>query len=191
VFAAVSVAAWTDERALLVALVVCAFHLANDRRGPSLAVVAALSAYAAVRLWLTVAYDLHVDTAAVGWDVLSSNARFVPVAALLALEGAWLVIGIGIREVWRARRVYAATLAALVLVSGVGAVLVYDVTRSMAYLLPAFLVVAVEGVRLFPRRARLLWGCAAVTAVIPTIWIAGYDYWATLWPLPLKVIGHQ
>jgi hypothetical protein len=190
VFVSISAAAWTDERALLAAVIVAAFHLRERQYISASAVGLALLGYCGLRVGLAMHFGLATDRTFVGPSVLRSNLYSAPLALFLAIEALWglLLIGIGAGALSRDRTVW--IVAPVALASSLGAVMVYDVTRSAAYLLPALVVagayLAKQSVRL---RTPLIGWCAVLCAVIPTTVIISYLSIPVLLPLPIQTVA--
>jgi hypothetical protein len=188
VFAALSIACWTDERSLIAALAVVVAHwLRRDPRAV-LACVGALVSYLALRLWLTVHFSIVIDRAWVGSSVLGPNIRFAPLAIAISLEGVWGLLAFGLFSLVRARRPEAPLLVTAAALSSLVAVLVYDVSRSAAYLLPTVLVAIGAGLQSLRHRPQLLASCAAACVAMPTAVVTTYPGMPVLMPLPIQLL---
>lgn len=202
---AVFLAGWNDERGVVAATLVFAFHftLASDQKpGGSLAslvrtalspqplaVIAGGLLYLVSRLALATATNM--GTAPVNMlDHFIANKNWWSFGAWTALEGGWLLLAIAVCLLVRQKHV----LPLLMLLGALGAVLfvafsVVDISRSTAYALPAmFLAVYIiyrqEGLR----SVRAL---AFAAAVIATLWPMYYLENGAFWirPLVLRVIS--
>ena len=172
--------AWTDERALVGAAFLLLFDLC--RRGTagwrSGAAFSALVAYFVVRMastWI-LSYQLG-PTGGVGLDLFVKQASFMPFAVLSALGGNWVVTGAGMGALIAARRFGLAiglgvSLIVLVLVS----FSVADISRSLAYCLPAVFVAlaAVADNRLLTLQLeRCALPAGIVAFLLPAIYVEG------------------
>jgi hypothetical protein len=147
-FVFATLAAWTDERAVIALGLAVAFHLAPTRQERSvrlpveaLAVLAAVVGYATLRLGLARAFSLHTPTDDTGLAQLVAQLPLVALGTWTGLEGQWILV-LAAFWTWRVPR---ARLALVVSVL-VGALLlivswsVIDMTRSAAYAFPAVFV---------------------------------------------------
>lgn len=187
VFVAVSAAVWTDERALIAAVSILVWHWLRERNRAAIATAAAVAMYGVVRYWLTVHYAIVVDRQWVGLSVLNPSIRYAPLALAISLEALWALLIVGLVAMVRSRRFQAIAIAAAALLASFVAVLVYDVSRSAAYLLPALIVVTAEGLRNSRLRRELLVGCAVACTLMPTAIVTGYPAMPSLLPLPAQV----
>lgn len=189
--ACVTLAGFTDERALAAALLVALFQAIRPATAsPRLrvgGVVAGIALYAIGRLVLIELTDLSIDgngiTPLAFWEL-------GPAAAWAGLEGLWIAPFVAV-AVLVARRRYllaAALVAGTAVILGI-AVSVSDVTRSMAYALPAVFVglAALAGTAsAHLRRAAL----AAVFASLlwPLYYIDGNTTIRLSLPLPVRIL---
>lgn len=142
----VFLASWNDERGLIASSLVLLYHVFRQEGQNSwlrrflspvcLAIYAAWLLYFAIRLPLAARYGLH--TAGVGAEFLKIDLDVLVLGVWSALKFgllyvllAWFVAGR--QRQWFALACY---VGACLIVTTVG-ILVYDITRSMAYLLPA------------------------------------------------------
>jgi len=183
---------WTDERAIFVspALLLWSIFLRQhpDRRGAiplsaSPAVVGwytgSLVTYGVLRWYLGHAYGLHIPTgkgALVGLDVLRSNFFAIPYSLIGVYEGYWLFVLLLLLSLWQRGSYGFLALFALALgVSVTIAYFVFDVTRSMAYVLPLLLLAIAYAYRaLEPSQARTVGVVALlVSVVMPNLFFVG------------------
>lgn len=142
VAAAMLAAAFTDERSLIAAPLVCLFHAwTGAGRGARWAPLATIPAYVAARAALSLALGLHNASAGIGtYDMVSLNLRAFPAGAWSAFEGGWLLVAVACLASFRAsRRVQALLLAAAASAPVLAAVAVTDFSRSASYGFPAVL----------------------------------------------------
>ena len=143
---AVFLASWTDERALLASCLVWAFHAAKspDQPGPKVRtmVIACTSAwvvYFASRYGIWSAFHLPTNAAGTGLACLKRNAYLFQWCLWNSLKFAWCpLIFIGVQAIRLKKELAFSAL----LIGGTGIVLgasllVDDLTKSMAYVLPA------------------------------------------------------
>ena len=144
-------AAFTDERALPASLFVLlqSFFSRTVVRtfrecvlsADFLAVLAGMLGYCVTRLALEKFAGLVSPHEGTGFALLLSNAAFWHAGIWLALKGGWLMVIVATICLWQQRRIkfLAAMILAIGLIVG-GGLLVDDVGRSVAYVLPGFLV---------------------------------------------------
>jgi len=194
----VFLAAWTDERALIASPFIAFFAMTKDSNGlrsfllgkPG-AVVAAFVAYAGTRAYLTAAHSLVFTTGGVGPAVLRQQLNVIPLGIWTGLGGGWLIVGRSFLELWGQKRgVLTAGFLSLLGLMIIGSLSVIDVTRSMAYCLPAVLV----GLRVLSQSQpaknieRLAALSAAVSFIAPTYYIEGSMGRWWLYPLPVQLV---
>jgi hypothetical protein len=138
---ALFLAAWTDERALLAAGLILVYAAVRREFVRGIVIVAAGAGYAATRLYFGNVYSLHTAWDGIGLGILLKEFNMAPLGIWTGLGGCWLIVAGGM-WVLLARRRFALVLAyGLALCAVIGAALVVeDVTRSMAYTLPAVFV---------------------------------------------------
>jgi len=168
---ALFVAAWTDERTLLAGPLVVVYAALRREPARLIAIVAGGAGYAATRFWFANAYSLHTAFDGVGLAIFLKEFNMVPLGIWTGLGGCWLIVAAGM-WVLVARRRFAAALAfGLALCAVIGAALVVeDVTRSMAYTLPAVFVGLIALMESEPPVAieRLAAASALICVLVPT-----------------------
>ncbi|HTW66837.1 MAG TPA: hypothetical protein VME17_19590 [Bryobacteraceae bacterium] len=195
--ALVFLAAWTDERALLAASFVFLLYVyesTGDIRswlaGKPAAVIVGAAAYLASRESLTVAQSYTLATSGVGFAVLARQVNVIPIAIWSGLAGCWILVCFGALALFRQRRyffswVFCAAMAGMIVAS----LAVVDVTRSMAYCLPALLVTLAalgksENVKRLEKLAAI---SAAISFLVPTFYLEGSTGLWLLYPLPIQI----
>jgi hypothetical protein len=191
--AAVCGAAFTDERALVACGLVFLFWVSESglfaRR--SVAVLIGCGAYGATRLWLTLAHSIIVSTGGNGLPVFLHETNIIPLGIWTGLGGAWLLVVCCLAALLLQRRygMAAAFCAATVAVAGI-ALLVLDVTRSMAYCLPAVFVgiSALKRSESLEAVEKLSIAAGAISLLTPAYVVQGSweVYW--LYPLPVQLL---
>jgi hypothetical protein len=190
--AAVFLAAWTEERALIASafLLLFWFNAGSRGRNRMIALLAAWTGYIAVRLILTNSFSLTVATGNVGLPVLQGHIALIPVGIWTGLGGAWIIVGCSLIALFRQRRYWlAAGFCGLLGLTIIGAFLVMDVTRTMAYCLPAVFVALSVLMRCEPAKNldKLAKIGAAASVLAPTFFVLGNTL-LYLYPLPLQAI---
>ncbi|MGE0713077.1 MAG: hypothetical protein AB7N76_35130 [Planctomycetota bacterium] len=199
ILAGLALAHWTDERAVIASGLVALVHLADTpreagiRRLPDprvLAVGVALASYAALRLFLGSRYGLSTPTAGTGARFLVNQVNNAPLGLWTGLEGGWLLVLAAGAALARAGR-RALLLAGLAAGGAVAlvALSVWDITRSMAYLLPG-LFLALRVLRDHEPAPELLLLCRAgflLALLWPNYYTAGKGETSWLYPLPLML----
>lgn len=188
-FVALSVAMWTDERCIASAFIVAAFHAVSERgRSAYISTISAALMYAAVRVVMSVRYELVTDRAGTGLGVVHDFLRTSPIALILSLEGLWIVIVAGITAGLVRRDPNAVVVVAAVAGLSLGALGVGDVTRGAIFILPAIGFGAIwlaQETTAFQRRICTL--TAVLCVVVPTTFaIAPNITW--IYPLPLRML---
>jgi hypothetical protein len=172
-------AAWTDERALAASLLVFLFAAVRSGRGTvrglyagkAGAILLAWPAYLGTRLYLTVAHRLVVETAGIGLGILARNVTVIPLGIWTALGGAWLLVAYGFLALMLKKHCVFAICFACVLGAIVTlAFLTLDVTRSLAYCLPAlFIAMSAASETESKENLEAIAGlCALISFVVPT-----------------------
>lgn len=188
----VFLAGWTDERALLASSFVFLFWwLGNRLMSPRpAAVVAAWAAYLATRACLTIAFSLTpVTTVGVGPALLAQQFFLLPLALWSGLAGTWLPLAYSLSALIREKRLAAAASSAFFLVLViVGAMSVIDVTRSMAYCLPALITtLRYSGGRQNSTLQRVAISGGVLSFLVPGCYLEGIAGFWWLHPLPWQI----
>lgn len=192
IFCCCSVAAWTDERSFLVLPIVIIFYQIYESKlvqensntlgsknilranKTSLAALAAIVFYVAVRLFLTFQYDMHTPSGGADFSVFVKNMIFLGSGIWSFYEGFWLLLFLSLIIMIKNKNyLLSAAIMAQLLVSTVVACCVDDITRSGACLGPlvfAFILiikphVSKEGMR------NILLVCCFVSFVFPAYYI--------------------
>jgi hypothetical protein len=203
-FAGISVflAAWTDERGLIASSLVYLHHVyrgyggRGDRIsaffGPApMGVALSWATYFATRFALARAYHIRTTVDGANPKVFIDQMNNLPMGCWTALEGGWLLVLASAIVLVKGRHLaflaaYALTLSIIIAVS----MSVFDVTRSMAYALPAVFV-ALGVLRRTESGGDLRSLCLAAAA-ISLLWPNYYaEFRNIIWwysPLPLRVL---
>jgi hypothetical protein len=189
-------AAWTDERALIASSFVFLLYAYKDagiRRflaDKPAAVVVALAAYLGTRAYLTSTHSYLHAASGIGLSILSQQINVIPLAIWTGLGGSWILVCLGLLALFLRKRYLAAAGFSAALVGMIVASLaVADVTRSMAYCLPAvFLALAAlsssEGVKQIEKLAAI---CGVISVLVPTYYLEGNAGLWWLYPLPVQI----
>lgn len=195
IFLSLQLACWTDERAVVALASVYLFHAlqetgfdlrslrqAFDRSffvRPSGIVLLAGVAYLGGRLLLAQAYQLATPSgvaAGVGLGLLPFQLKHRLIGVFLSFEGLWVVFFLAIRHFFVEKAfvpLLAMTVVALVHV--VVAYCVYDITRSLSYGFPLFIIAGIVTARTCAATARTaLLATALLCWLIPTQFLIYY-----------------
>jgi hypothetical protein len=187
-FAALLAAAFTDERALVAAPLIALFHFwTGGRRSLVWASFAAVAAYIAARIALSMALGLHNPAGAIGAaDTVFPNLRVLPLGVWGAIEGGWFLVAAACAASLRAGdRRSLMLLAAAVLLPVAASVFVIDFSKSASYAFPAVFAAlalwaaSVPAGAAAPRRPLLRrWAAlaAAVSLLAPNFFIMGRTF---------------
>lgn len=195
----VFLAAWTDERALAASGFVLLFALSRSAgggwrslvRGRPVAVLAAWAAYLASRACLASLESLPTIGGGVGLPAFVGQFNAVPLGVWSGLGGCWIPIACGIASgVLQKRRWMVAAFCGLLAMMTVSAMAITDITRTMAYGLPAVfvaisLLAAGEPVWQIERLALL---SGAISFVTPTYYVQGSAGFWWIYPLPVHLV---
>jgi hypothetical protein len=195
-------AAWTDERGLVAAALVFAYHALPGGSGQwrdwhtllkpaPLAVIAGGLAYLVSRYILASYFDLTTATEGVGLNLLVDQLNLFPMGTWTALEGGWLLLILAAILLYRYKAYYHLFLVFI----GVGAIIVVsmsvvDITRSMAYMIPVVFI-AIKVVAAVEQKDTYLhyFVVAAIFTLLSANYYAGGE--KTIWwqyPLPLQAL---
>ena len=191
-------AAWTDERALIASSFVFLLYAYNNagglRRfflGKPAAVVVAIAAYAGSRAYLTATHSYAHAASGIGLSILAQQANVIPLAIWTGLGGSWILVFLGLLALFVQRR-YVAAVGFCAALAGVivASLAVADVTRSMAYCLPAVFVALAalsssEGVQQIEELSAI---GAAISLLVPTYYLEGNAGLWWLYPLPIQIV---
>ena len=193
-------AAFTDERAVIAAgfvFIWWALHNPSERKGikpfinvRSLAVLIAIFLYFAARLILMQTYGLISFNEARAEFQVFNQINNAPMGIWTGLEGGWIIILIALGTLLFKKRVLLLFLfLAVIFAQVIGALAVVDITRSMAYLLPAlFVAIAI----LQKETNDDFQTIYLVSAIISLSWLTYYaggksSIWL-FYPLPIQII---
>lgn len=199
VWSSLFLAFWTDERAVIAGSLVWLFHSLkhNDASklyvwsANSLSVVIAWFSYFLVRVLLEVFLNLHTPTAGFGLQILLNQINNIPMGIWTGLEGGWIIVILAIILLLLQRnfKVVFLFITFMSFVVGVS-VSVVDITRSMAYILPA-LFIAIKVLATLETREevrRFLLISLLVSLLWPNYYAGGkHSIWWN-YPLPIQVV---
>jgi hypothetical protein len=194
--------AWTDERALIASSLIYLYHVYRRQRqgfnwrasycgATPIAVVGAWVAYFVLRFTMMQYCHMTATAGAVSLRFVIINASNLPIGSWTALEGGWLLAFAAMVILAQKRRIvflilYILAISLVLVVS----MTVIDITRSMAYALPAIFV-AIEVLREVESDADLRVLCA-VSSAVAILWPNYYCYnrnnIAWLVPLPVRIL---
>lgn len=188
-----SLACWTDERAVIALPGIFLFHLLQEHdfdlgkvswginskqwQAGSSGVLLAGGGYALVRLAIGAYFNLSTPTgpeAGVDWGMIPYQLQHRSVGILLAFEGLWLLWPL---TFYYAKRIALEKGSMLIWVSIITALIlqilvsysVYDITRSLSYAFPLFIIMYALVVRYGGKEVKIaLWIMAACTLFVPT-----------------------
>lgn len=199
VSAAVLLASFTDERALIASGVVLLYHwheqgrMGMRHRLPAtvLACAAAWVVYFVIRWVLARYFGFQTHTDLVGFSVLRANETILMWSLWMMFEGGWLLVLPFLVAPFYQKKdpTQFFYLAGLLVIVTVG-FCVFDVTRSLAYgfvlMFPAlrYLAASIRPEQL----GRILFVAATITLLQPMNFIMGGRELLSVDPLPLKVI---
>jgi hypothetical protein len=191
-------AAWTDERALIASsfvFLLYAFQKADGMRrflvGKPAAVVVAIAGYLGTRAYLSATQSYALDIRGVGLSILSQQTNVIPLAIWTGLGGSWILVFLGLLALFLQKRYLAAAGFSVALVGVmVAALAAVDVTRSMAYCLPAVFVALAalsssEGMKQIEKLSAI---GAAISLLVPTYYLEGNAGLWWLYPLPIQIV---
>jgi hypothetical protein len=191
-------AAWTDERALIASSFVFLLYAFNNsaglRRflvGKPAAVVLAIAGYLGTRAYLAATHSYLHAASGIGLSILSQQANVIPLAIWTGLGGSWILVFVGLLALFVQKRYFAGAAFCVALAGVVVASLaVADVTRSMAYCLPAVFVAmaALNGSEGKKRIEQLAGIGAVVSLLVPTYYLEGNAGLWWLYPLPIQIV---
>lgn len=193
-FAFLFLAAWTDERGLIAApflFLLSVFNGARFYQGKAGAAIAAATAYLCTRAYLTTAHSYPVrPTAALEFQILSQQVNVIPLAIWSGLSGSWIIVALGVAALFLQRRLNAGLFAATLIATITISLTVVDVTRSMAFCLPAVFVAvaALSRTESLQRVERIAALAAIISFVVPTFYLEGATGVWWLYPLPIQIV---
>ncbi len=189
---------WTDERALIASALVLLFYLCiesgralRERVSKPAAVILATAFYLGLRAYITATHSYVVATEGVGLTVLSHQTAIIPLAIWTGLGGSWILVAAGAFALFVQKRKALALgfCAALILMIG-SSLAITDVTRGMAYCLPAVFVglAALRTSENIEQIERLAAVGATISILVPTYYIEGSTGLFWLYALPIQIV---
>jgi hypothetical protein len=158
--------------------------------GKPAAVVVAIAAYLATRGYLTATHSYVHAASGIGLSILLQQANVIPLAIWTGLSGSWVFVFLGLLALFVQKRYWAgAGFCAALIGIIVASLAVADVTRSMAYCLPAVFVALAalngsEGVKQMEGMAAI---SATISVLVPTYYLEGNAGLWWLYPLPIQI----
>lgn len=191
--------AWCDERALIASsLIWVYFFVLSNKTGikgfftsNAISIYVVWAVYFIIRLWLASAYGLKTDTDGTGLDVLLNQINNIPIGTWSALEGLWLLLIAAFILLYKQKQVLQLLVffiaCGIVLLAGLS---VLDITRSVAYLLPAVFTCLLVLQRYFDKNKidRLLWYALLLCFAYPAYYTGGKSSIWWTYPLPLQLL---
>ncbi len=189
-------AAWTDERALIASSFVFLLYACTGTGiqrflvGKPAAVIVAAAAYLGTRAYLTSTHSYLHAASGIGLSILSEQINVIPLAIWTGLGGSWILVFLGLLALLAQKRYLAAIAFSAALIGVmVASLAVADVTRSMAYCLPAVFVglaalSSSEGIKQIEQLAGI---GAAISVLVPTYYLEGNAGLWWLYPLPMQI----
>lgn len=209
VFLFVVTAGFIDERAILATVIVFVWHsvpLAGNQHSliaqlfkfnnTKWAVVLGWMTYLTGRIWLSNQFGFSTQfgqDSGVEWSIFNDNLNFIPFAALLALEGFWIIVLVLAANLYTEDKSSILIMAILLLIILAPMLFVIDMSRSAAYafLIPFLLIKINQHVELRLLRQLSLY-CLMASFLIPTYIIFGGVIQSIHWmkPLPAILLRH-
>lgn len=192
IFCALQTACWTDERAVVALASVYVFHLLQENnfnlsfRLPTLGwslltrnstvVLGVGITYGLVRAILTYNFDLYTpfgETTGVSLSLIPFQLQNRLIGIALTFEGLWLVFLLVIGKlIYQKKFILTLCLCSLMLMHIIVAYSVYDITRSLTYAFPLFIIAVIMVARQYPENTTLLLLAVAVLCLlIPTYYV--------------------
>jgi len=145
---AIIMTSFTDERGLIASSLVFVYwyiHESNEKRKLftkyTSSVVLGGVIYLILRLFLSCFFHLSTQSGGIGFNVLASNLNLLPLGTWHGLEGNWMLVLIALFTLIfnkdKLTLLFFILSISIVLITGS---LVADVTRSMAYVIPALFI---------------------------------------------------
>ncbi len=149
VFLFATLAAWIDERGLIALPIIILFHQISNAKPEfgfksllalnksSLAAIAAITGYAALRLYLSFKYNMHTPNEDANFNDFKRNIIHTSFGfgAYTFLEGFWFLVSIfALLSFYRKHYFLQILIAGQILASSIVAFFVTDITRSGSYL---------------------------------------------------------
>lgn len=158
IFIFCSCAAWVDERAFLALPIVFIFHQIisvkhNDKirmkdllslNSKSKAILMGILSYVILRVYLEINCSMHTPMAQglVSFNTFKKNIPYYPMGLLSFLEGFWLLYFIfSLITINKKNYLLFSVTSLIVIVFSISAGMVFDVTRSGAYLMPVIFII--------------------------------------------------
>jgi len=199
IWVSLSLAFWTDERAVIAGALVLLFHciIHNDVcklcifNINSLSVIIAYLLYILLRVFLAFRFNLYTTISGFGLQILMDQVNNIPMGIWTGLEGGWIIVISAVLLLLLQRSFLSLSLFVAFMVCVIGvAVSVVDITRSMTYILPAFFIAlkiltATETREEIRRLLLIAW---LVSLLWPNYYAGGKHSIWWHYPLPIQVV---
>ncbi len=151
------IAAWTDERALIVLPIIMLFkQIENNKSGDfsfknlcrlnkaSIFVLSSIGLYFIVRGTLMLFYNMHTPNASADLSTLKTNLPVIGFGFWTFFEGFWLIILVAlIYMIYNKNYMLALFILLQIIISSLVSFSVFDITRSGSYLVPILFVTCI------------------------------------------------
>lgn len=200
IFLGIFLTSWTDERGLIASAIVFLFWLyAKESYGKrifnkqTIAIVVAWIAYFTSRYFVALTFNFSTNTAGTGLKLFIEQTNNLPIGIWSALEGNWIFIFISLFILFKQKKylffffyVWGILIMLLVAMS------VFDITRSMAYLLPAMFlsIIIIKEIETKTTLRQTILLAATLSFLYPAYYTGGAYYTLWIYPLPLQLLRH-
>jgi len=198
---------FTDERALIASGLVYIFFVVEREKdvnalglasffrfSPKMIVLmASWVVYFSLRFFLSYRFGLKTNATGLVDYLLHTTIKQInifPFALWTGLEGFWVIVLIAFAHLVTARKWSFVALCSVAFgVVVLTAIWVFDITRSMAYLMPLIFISLAIVSRLQPlKNLRVISVVVLVFSFFPTYYAAGVDHIGWLYPMPLQLL---
>lgn len=144
IFFVILVIGFTDERGLISSGFIFLYLLQQDsldkKNSKIIAIILSWLTYFLIRFFLSIKFGMTTSTGGVDLETLILNLNFAPLSFWQIFEGAWVIAVLFLIEVYKRKFYFLVLYIIQLLIIAFISFLVFDVTRSMVYEFPFFII---------------------------------------------------
>jgi hypothetical protein len=200
IFLGIFLTSWTDERGLIASSIVFLFWMFSNSSSRSnifnkqtLSILLAWAAYFVSRYLTSILFNFTTYTEGTGLGLLVQQINNMPLGVWSALEGNWILILASAYLLQRQKKYF----FTILYICGISIILcvamsVYDITRSMSYMLPAIFLstMIISEVETKQTLRKIILFATVLSFIYPAYYTGGDYYVNWTYPFPLQLLRY-